>query len=68
MSMLSTLRSIREAIVSGTAANTGMSSREVEKLKEENAKLKAVNDKQQYRIELLVNNLKKATSADVKQS
>eukprot|EP00555_Chaetoceros_dichaeta_P007038 CAMPEP_0198259422 /NCGR_PEP_ID=MMETSP1447-20131203/8629_1 /TAXON_ID=420782 /ORGANISM="Chaetoceros dichaeta, Strain CCMP1751" /LENGTH=103 /DNA_ID=CAMNT_0043946811 /DNA_START=58 /DNA_END=369 /DNA_ORIENTATION=- len=65
MSMLSTLRSIREAMVSkdnGGGTTGGISSsREVEALKEENKKLKIANDKQRYRIELLVGNLKRAT-------
>ena len=59
MSMLSTSHLICEAMVPFNGLNTGMLSQEVAYLKKENTWLKIVNDKQWYRIELLVGNLKK---------
>lgn len=65
MSMLSTLRSIRGAMVSSSGASdagASSSTREVEALKKENERLKVVTEKQRYRIELLVGNLKKTSA------
>eukprot|EP00542_Grammatophora_oceanica_P016354 CAMPEP_0194050820 /NCGR_PEP_ID=MMETSP0009_2-20130614/37249_1 /TAXON_ID=210454 /ORGANISM="Grammatophora oceanica, Strain CCMP 410" /LENGTH=95 /DNA_ID=CAMNT_0038697635 /DNA_START=97 /DNA_END=384 /DNA_ORIENTATION=- len=52
MDALEQLRTVREAMKTSSAG--GASSKEVEALKEENAKLKKINSKQAYRIEHLV--------------
>ncbi len=57
MEMLTTLRNIRATIAnSSDAANAG-STKELQALKDENERLKKVNSKQEYRIELLVKNM-----------
>ena len=53
MEMLTTLRTIRAAIVS-SGNNLGASSKELEDLKAENEQLKKTNTKQRYRINHLV--------------
>lgn len=60
MEMLTTLRNIRAAMVSGTNGGGVISdSKELAELREENAKLKAMNAKQAYRINHLVKNMEK---------
>ena len=59
MEFLSTLRSIREAMTTATATGTsGLASSASEKewkaMKEENERLKVLNEKQKYRIEHLI--------------
>lgn len=56
MEMLTTLRSIREAMVS--SKDSGASSKELEALKEENENLKKINMKQRYRIDHLIDGIK----------
>lgn len=58
MEMLSTLRNIRESIASGQNGDIH-DSKEIAKLREENEKLKTINEKQAYRINHLVNNMQK---------
>ncbi len=59
MEMLTTLRNLRSSIVS--SGNNGINgsgdSEELAMLREENAKLKIVNQKQAYRINHLVKNM-----------
>ena len=65
MEALTTLRSIREAMVSSSADGTSSaaSTKEIEDLKKENEALKVKNSKQSYRIKHLVRNLKVAQSS-----
>ena len=59
--MLLKLRKIMEVMESEQASGGGgASSKELEELKTENAELKKVNAKQNYRIEHLVHNLREA--------
>ena len=65
METLTTLRSIREAVVSSSANGTSSaaSTKEIEALKKENEALKVKNAKQNYRIKHLVRNLKKSQAS-----
>ena len=63
MEALTTLRSIREAIVSSDGTSSAASTKEIEDLKKENEALKVTNSKQSYRIKHLVRNLKIAQSS-----
>lgn len=58
MEMLTTLRNLRASIVSKNDGNNGGGdSKELAMLREENSKLKVVNQKQAYRINHLVKNM-----------
>lgn len=59
MDMLTTLRNIRAAIVSEDNGGNSNDSKELAMLREENEKLKVVNQKQAYRINHLVANMEK---------
>ena len=59
--MLLKLRKIMEVMESEQASGGGgLSSKELDELKAENAELKKVNAKQNYRIEHLVHNLRES--------
>ena len=59
MEMLTTLRTIREAMIADSKNGGANDSKELEKLKKENEELKKVNTKQAYRINHLVANMEK---------
>ena len=59
MEMLTTLRTIREAMVAESGNSGSADSKELALLKKENEELKKVNKKYEYRIEHLVNNMDK---------
>jgi len=54
------LRAIKEAMLAEKNAGGGASSEEAEQLKAENAKLKALVTKQEYRIKHLINGFQRA--------
>ncbi len=58
MEMLTTLRSIRAAMIADSG-NSGGDSKELELLRKENDELKKVNKKHEYRIQHLVANMEK---------
>lgn len=59
MEMLTTLRTIRAAMVADSQNGSAADSKELELLRKENEGLKKVNKKQAYRINHLVANMEK---------